>query len=108
MIPFITRYKGNHQNPYRIWGFFPKIYKNFPTFSKILKNIFFEKKKSSRKKISKFFWTPMSIRNFPKIPKIILIKSADQAKGEKNPFSKLATTFCAGSDVLLRGATLNP
>ena len=48
----------------------------------------------------------MSMQNFPKIPKIILIKSADQAKGEINPFSKLATTFCAGSDVLLRGATL--
>ena len=48
----------------------------------------------------------MSIRNFPLIPKIILRKSADQAKGEKS-FPELATTFCAGSDVLLRGATLN-
>ena len=88
--------------PIEFWDF-SKIFKKK---SNIFKNIFFEKIFSSRKKISKFFWTPMSIRNFPKIPKIILIKSADQAKGEKNPFSKLATTFCAGSDVLLRGATL--
>ena len=30
MIPFITRYKGNHRNPYRILGFF----KNVQNFQK--------------------------------------------------------------------------
>ena len=53
----------------------------------------------------------MSIRNFPKIPKIILRKSADQAKGEKNPLCKLAILICRNFevfDVLLLGATLNP
>ena len=51
----------------------------------------------------------MSIRNFPLIPKIILRKSADQAKGEKNPLCKLAILICRNFevfDVLLRGATL--
>ena len=100
MIPFITCYKGNHRNPYRILGFFKNFQKKR---SKIFKNIFFEKHFSSRKKISKFFWTPMSIRNFPKLPKIILRKSADQAKGEKNPLCKLAILICGGYDVLLRG-----
>ena len=47
MIPFITRYKGNHQNPYRIWEFF-RIFWKCPI---IFKNIFFEKMFSSRKKI---------------------------------------------------------
>ena len=49
----------------------------------------------------------MSMRNFPMIPKIILRKSADQAKDHKNQFSKPPILICAGSDVLLRGATLN-
>ena len=51
----------------------------------------------------------MSIRNFPKLPKIILIKSADQAKDEKNPFSKLAiqisqdlTYFCVALPLTFR------
>ena len=51
MIPFITRYTGNHQNPYRIWGFSKKFQKN----SNIFKNIFFEKIFSSRKKILGIF-----------------------------------------------------
>ena len=52
----------------------------------------------------------MSIRNFPLIPKIILRKSADQAKAEKNPYSKLGNLISSifeVFDVLLRGATLN-
>ena len=48
----------------------------------------------------------MSIRNFPKIPKIILRKSADQAKGEKKSIVQTAILICARCDVLLRGATL--
>ena len=71
------------------------------------KHIFRENIFISIKQISKIFWTPMSIRNFPKLPKIILRKSTDQAKGEKNPLSKLAILICGGYDVLLRGATLN-
>ena len=38
----------------------------------------------------------MSIRNFPKIPKIILRKSADQAKGAKNKNYEVAILICAG------------
>ena len=52
----------------------------------------------------------MSIRNFPENPKIILRKSADQAKAEKNPYSELEnhiSLIFEVFDVLLRGATLN-
>ena len=51
MIPFITRYKGNHRNPYRILGFFKK-FQNSP---KIFQKIFFEKNISSRKKNLEIF-----------------------------------------------------
>ena len=50
----------------------------------------------------------MSIRNFPLIPKIILRKSVDQAKGEQNPLSKLTILICANLedfDVLSRAAS---
>ena len=52
----------------------------------------------------------MSIRNFPENPKIILRKSADQAKGAKNKNYEVAILICANFediDVLLRGATLD-
>ena len=52
----------------------------------------------------------MSIRNFPENPKIILRKSADQAKGAKNKNYEVAILICANFEdiiVLLRGATLN-
>ena len=39
----------------------------------------------------------MSIRNFPENPKIILRKSADQAKGAKNKNYEVAILICAGS-----------
>ena len=39
----------------------------------------------------------MSIRNFPENPKIILRKSADQAKGAKNKKYEVAILICAGS-----------
>ena len=51
----------------------------------------------------------MSIRNFPENPKIILRKSADQAKGAKNKNYEVAILICANFEdiiVLLRGATL--
>ena len=51
MIPFITRYKGNHRNPYRILGFS----KNFQEFLKIYENTIFEKFFSSRKKNLEIF-----------------------------------------------------
>ena len=51
MIPFITRYKGNHRNPNRILNFFQK----FPKQFKFFKNVFFEKHFSSRKKKSRIF-----------------------------------------------------
>ena len=67
-------------NPYRILRF-PNIFKKFQNFPQN----FFEKKFSSRrKKIKKFFRTPMSMQNFIRIPKIILIKSCEQAKDAKN------------------------
>ena len=34
MIPFITRYKGNHRNPYRILRFFKNFQKIFKIFPK--------------------------------------------------------------------------
>ena len=62
------------------------------------KTIFFEKMFSSRKKFSEIFWTPMSIQNFPKIPKIILRKSADEPKDAKTDlrhfFSQIWTRPC--------------
>ena len=39
-----------------------------------------------------FFRTPRSIPNLPKIPKIILRKSSEQAKAVKNPNSKFLDT----------------
>ena len=50
VIPFITRYKGNHRNPYRILDFSKKN----PKFPKISKNIFFEKKFHLEKKSRSF------------------------------------------------------
>ena len=52
----------------------------------------------------------MSIQNFPKIPKIALIKPCDQAKDTKNKkYTFLNTIYWIFYDfvVLLRGATLN-
>ena len=67
-------------NPYRILRF-SKLKKNFKNFPKthFLSKIF-----HLEKMFKKFFRTPMSIQNFPKIPKIILIKPCDQAKDTKN------------------------
>ena len=51
----------------------------------------------------------MSIQNFPKIPKITLIKPCDQAKDTKNQkYTFLNTIYWIFDDfvVLLRGATL--
>ena len=89
MIPFITRYKGNHRNPYRILGFPKKKSK----FSKIFENKIFEKKFSSRKKISDFFRTPMSTQNLPRIPKIALRTACGEAKESKNTRSTLFSEF---------------
>ena len=77
IIPFITCYKGNDRNPYRILGFF----KNVQNFQK---SYFLRKFFHLEKNISKFFWTPMSMQNFPRIPKITLRTPADQAKDAKN------------------------
>ena len=71
------------------FGDFPKFPQKFPKFQK---TYFSRQNFHLEKKISEFFWTPMSIRNFPKIPKIILRKSADQAKAVKNPDSKFLNT----------------
>ena len=69
-------YKGNVSIPYinskvpRFWIFFD----NFSWFFEIF---------LSRKKIPNIFWTPMSIQNFPKIPKITLIKPCGKFKDTK-------------------------
>ena len=89
------------------FGDFSKNFKNFP---KLPKTYFSRKFFHLEKKISKFFWTPMSIRNFPKIPKIILIKSREQAKAVKNQDSKFFNTEChflVSFGSVLRITTLN-
>ena len=45
--------------------------------------------------------------NFPKIPKIIPKKSANQSKGENKSIFQTGKSHFADLDVLLRGATLN-
>ena len=73
---------------------FPKIFKNFQileNFQKFSKNLdfgFFDQFFSISKKISRKYFCTMSTRNFPKLPKIILRKSREQAKAVKIPKSK--------------------
>ena len=64
------------KNPYRILGFFKKfkIFKK-PNFLTIFFHL--------EKKISKIFWTAMSMQNFPRNPKIILKKSCEESKDAK-------------------------
>ena len=52
--------------------------------SKNFKKYVFEKKIHLEKNISEFFWAPMSMRNFPNIPKIALRKPTDHPKYSTN------------------------
>ena len=63
-------YKGNASIPY----INSKVPQKLPRFRIFWEFFHLEKN------IREFFWTPMSIRNFPRIPKIILRTPADQAK----------------------------
>ena len=57
--------------------------KIFEKNQKFPKQYFSRKFFHLEKNFSKIFWTPMSIQNFPKIPKIILKKSCDEPKDAK-------------------------
>ena len=70
MISFIARYKGIIEIPIEFWDF-SKTY-----FSRKIFHL--------EKKISKFFWTPMSTQNLPRIPKIALRTACGEAKESKN------------------------
>ena len=92
MISFIARNKGIIEIPIEFLDFHQKVL-NF-----------------SKKTFWKFFWTPMSIRNFPRIPKITLRKSSDHFKDTKNPnYENTFLIYWIFDDlrILLCGATLN-
>ena len=73
-------YKGNASIPYinsKVPRFriFRQVFRIFGIFS-------------SRKKTPTIFWTPMSMQNFPRIPKITLKKSCDQSRDIMKTFAK--------------------
>ena len=107
MIPSITRYKGNHQNPNIIWVFFQNFPKNFQNFQKhIFRDKFFISKKKSRN----FSGHLCRSEIFQRFQKSYLENQPIKLKVGKNQYSKLAVQISAiykVFDVLLRGATLN-
>ena len=79
MIPFITRYKGNHRNPYRILGF-SKIFQNFSK-TKFLRKIFISKKKSRN-----FSEHLCQLKICPGFQKSHLEQRAVRLKSRKTPY----------------------
>ena len=72
---------------------FSENFQKFPNFFKKISLQLFLDFFHLEKKILEKIFSPMSIRNFPLIPKIILRKSADQAKCEKIHFPNWQSLF---------------
>ena len=103
----------------KFWNFqnfrfskFPKMFssKNVVFFKKRFPRFFVAKMFCLRKLFFENYFSSISIRNFPRIPKIILRKPSDQFKYTKNTnykFSILIYWIFDDLSILLRGATLN-